>query len=82
MAVAAGEPIDSVSAIMVPFNVETGGVVLRRSHKLRGMGWYGWSGTSAKLGDKDEAAGEDRSTVGFDRQEIRHGPCLDVGLVF
>ena len=89
--VAEGDPIDSATAIMVPFNVEVGGVILRRSHKLRGLGWYtrvfyrtegSWAGTSAKPGDKDEAVDEDRITVGYDRLEIRHGPYLDVGLVF
>jgi len=89
--VAEPEPIKRSTTFMIPFNVELGGIILRRTEKLRGLGWYGRvgyrvegsiSGSASKPADLEEAAPSAQQRVTYSRFELRHGPFFDVGAVF
>jgi len=85
------EAITRSTTFMIPFNLEAGGILLRRTAKLRGLGWYGRvgyrvtgsiSGSASKPADLDEAATSARQRVTYSRFELRHGPFFGVGAVF
>ena len=86
-----GTSLDKANALMMPFDVEIGGILLRRNERMRGAGFYtrlgyraegSLAGTSGPPGEEEEAAEEARTFVGYDRFELRHGPFLDAGVVF
>lgn len=85
------EAIHRSTTFMIPFNMEVGGILLRRTAKLRGLGWYGRvgyrvtgsiSGSASKPADLSEAAVTANQRVTYSRFELRHGPFFDVGAVF
>ena len=88
----AGEQVGSAVSFMLPFNVELGLLAYKRFYALHGFGGYArvayklegnYTGSVGKPDDRDSDKADDADvTARFNRFELRHGPYLDVGLVF
>ena len=88
---APSETVSEVRTVFLPFNVETGYILMRRSYDLHGLGWWARAGLRAegnvtgivhKPGEREEAAEESSVTTTFSRMELRSGPFFNLGAVF
>ena len=86
------EDIDTALALMLTFNVEIGVLLYRRFYSMYGLGLFArlgykadgdFTGDSARPGPRDEDS-IDSSDVSarYNRILIRHGPFIDLGIVF
>jgi hypothetical protein len=90
--VVAGEEIGLVPTFMIPFNLEVGVLAYKRWHGLYGFGGYvrlgyklsgNFTGLAGKPSDRDDDDRDDDDvTARYNRIALRHGPYIDIGLVF
>ncbi len=86
-----GESFSQTSTVFFPYNVELGFLMQRRSYKLHGVGGYvrtGYRGEGNLTGivsrstDREEAPEEHDMSLRYSRNELRHGPFFQMGVVF
>ena len=88
----AGENIDTTTAFMVTFNAEIGYMVYRRFYSMYGFGLFAraaykaqgdFTGSTSRPDPREDDNVDDASVLArYNRFLIRHGPFIDVGLVF
>ncbi len=89
--VSEGQDFSSTGTIFFPYNLELGFLLQRRSYDLHGLGWYAragyrgegnLTGVITRITDREEPPESDDLTLRFSRNELRHGPFFNLGVVF